>query len=81
MKYLIIIATLLLSACTPSGHEVVMPVIPDGLKDCKFFKLTDENGTVIRVVRCPMSSTSATYQSGKVSTTTVVIDGMEYVKK
>lgn len=69
-----------LSACTPSANEVSYPVLPDELKDCKFFRV-DNGGFPIRVVRCPNSTTSATFQSGKTTKTTVVIDGKEYVEK
>ena len=71
----------LLAGCTPSANEQTWPVLPEGLKDCKFYKLTDDSANTIKVARCPMSSASISYQSGKVTATTVVIDGVEYTKK
>lgn len=81
MKYLIALSIILLAGCTPSAQEQTWPILPDGLKDCKFYKLTDDSANTIRVVRCPMSSTTATYKVGKSTQTTVVVDGKEYTQK
>lgn len=81
MKYIIMIMAVALAGCTPSAHEVIWPVVPDGLKDCKFYEITNSNGATIKVIRCPMSTTSIQYQSGKTTVNTVVIDGVEYTKK
>ena len=70
----------LLSACDPSAKQVTFPVLPDELKDCTFHYISGGlNG--ITVARCPNSTTSTTYRSGKTTRTTVVIDGVEYTKK
>ena len=81
MKYRIGLTLIVLAGCTPSAQEQTWPVLPEGLKDCKFYKLTDESTNTIRVVRCPASSTSIEYQVGKSRQTTVTVDGVEYVKK
>lgn len=81
MKYIVMIMVVALAGCTPSADEQKWPVLPEGLKDCKFYKLTDESANTIKVARCPMSSTSISYQQGKTTATTVVIDGQEYTKK
>ena len=53
-----------------------------GLEDCKDFRLNHNDGTgSITVIRCPNSSTTTEYLEGKYTETTVVIDGVEYVKK
>lgn len=53
-----------------------------GLSDCKSYKTRPnlETGTVY-VTRCPNSTTSTEYASGKSRQTVIVIDGVEYVKK
>ena len=51
-----------LVACSPSstvGAPVPENVIPEGLKDCGFFKIVTGNGIAIHIVRCPNSTTSA----------------------
>lgn len=79
MKYLCLIVVFL-AACTPTAKEVLPPVLPEGLKDCKFYELFD-GGSYMKVVRCPSSSTSTTYRQGKTNKNTVLIDGVEYVSK
>lgn len=56
---------LALAGCQPSAREESYPVLPDGLKDCKFYTISQGNLGYMRVVRCPNSSTSATYPVGK----------------
>lgn len=67
----------LLAACSPSVEEVVpVPanIMPEELKDCKFFRLQNEHGGSITVVRCPNSTVSTT-QHQKNPVTTITIDG------
>jgi len=53
-----------------------------GLEDCKDFRLNHNGGVgSITVIRCPNSSTTTEYLVVKHTETTVVIDGVEYVKK
>ena len=80
MKYFFIIGLLALSGCNPSAEVKNYPVLPDELRDCKFFRLMDENGSSITVARCP-NSTTTTRQSDKPGTTSVIIDGKEYSPK
>lgn len=68
-------------SCEPYYKELKFGVLPDELKDCKTFYLSSEDGNTITVMRCPNSTTSSTYRVGKHTATTVVIDGVEYVKK
>ena len=81
MKYLIVLSIILLAGCSPSAEEKVWPILPDGLKDCKFYKLRDDSANTITVVRCPMASTTTQYKVGKSTQTTVVVDGKEYTQK
>ena len=71
------VAAVVLAGCSPGYESLGMPVLPDELKDCKFYRVS--NGEIsMRVVRCPNSTTSTTYTSGKTTRTDVVIDGMTY---
>ena len=74
MKKAVLLACLLMCGCDNTASEIALPTditMPDGLKDCKFFKLAMP-GTVgyMRVVRCPNSST--TNVTGKSDTVTVI---------
>lgn len=80
MKYLLIISLLLLTACSPDAKIKHYEVLPDELKDCKFFRLTDSSGSSITVARC-LNSTTTVRQSDKPGTTSVIIDGKEYSPK
>jgi hypothetical protein len=64
----------------PSAAKISYPVWPKELSDCEVFNVSDGISN-IKVVRCPMSSTTATYKQGKTTAVTVVIDGVEYEKK
>ena len=66
-----------LAACTPSvnvGSPVPENIIPEGLKDCVFYKLTTANGLTLHVARCPNSSTSVA-RVGKNPVYTTTVDG------
>jgi hypothetical protein len=82
MKQLILVfgVLLALAGCKPDAEVKNYSVLPDELKGCKFFRLTDENGSSITVARCP-NSTTTVVQSDKAHTTTVIIDGKEFVEK
>lgn len=77
---LIALSILFLAGCSPSANEQVWPVLPEELKDCKFYRIADGGGTVISMARCPNSTTTVKMHN-KQQTTTVTIDGVEYVKK
>ena len=80
MKVVILLVAIFLVGCEPSGKIVDFPVRPDEFKDCKFAYLTNSEGGGITVARCP-NNTTTTIQSNKAKTTTVIIDGVEYIKK
>lgn len=75
----IILVSIFLLGCEPYAKEVNWPVVPEELKDCKFFVLQDSSGAAIQIVRCPLSDTSVTYKQGKQTANTVTIDGVKYV--
>lgn len=77
VKISLVTAAVVLAGCSPSYESMSMPVLPDELKDCKFYHVS--NGEVrMRIVRCPNSATSTTYTSGKTTRTDVIIDGVTY---
>jgi hypothetical protein len=80
MKYVLILSLMLLAGCEPTAKEKVWPVVPAGLQDCKFYRLTDTEGNAINIARCPLSATTAKTQA-KNPVTTITVDGMEYVPK
>lgn len=77
VRILLVAAAVVLVGCSPSYESMSMPVLPDELKDCKFYYVSN-GGPYMRVVRCPNSSTSTTYTSGNTKRTDVVIDGVTY---
>jgi len=78
---LVVATVALLTGCEPSAKVRTYPVLPDELKDCKFFYLNGGDGVgSITVGRCP-NSTTTVQMNNKARTTTVVIDGKEYVTK
>lgn len=74
----ILFAAGIISGCTNSAKEVLFPVLPQELKDCKVFFLTNEGGGALTVMRCPNATTSTSYTSGKSTVTSIVVDGVEY---
>lgn len=80
MKYLLIAALAVLAGCSPSAKVKSYPILPEELKDCKFFRLNDGEGGNITVARCP-NSTTTVRQNDKSGTTSVIIDGKEYSPK
>lgn len=80
MKYLLMsIAILCLTACDRKYTSVDDQFsLPPEMKDCKMFSLQSTYGNVVTAIRCPNSSTTASYMNGKARTNTIVIDGVEY---
>lgn len=64
----------MLAACSPSYEQKHYPVLPEELKDCRFFQITSGSGAYITVVRCPNSSTTTRYSYGKTMAQTVVVE-------
>lgn len=82
MKYIVLISMLMLAGCGEYApeREVEQPVqfemnMPEGLKDCKTFRVTAKGdiGIVVLVTRCP-NSTTTTHSSGKGSVTSIVAE-------
>lgn len=91
MKKLILICCLLLTACnvTPdkTGDVTNKANLPKELEDCKAYQLITEAGIPnLYVIKCPNSTTTTTYQkqTGKIIeniSTTITVNGVEYVRK
>lgn len=73
MKYVVLIA-LLLAGCENGYEEREFPKKPPELEDCKFYRLSNDKGGEINVARCPLSSTTTTYNVGKTTHSSIVID-------
>lgn len=67
-------ALVFLVACSPSYEQKTFSVLPEELKDCKFFQVTDGNGTYLYVTRCPLSQTSTTLHAKRPITGIVIED-------
>jgi hypothetical protein len=61
----LLLVSLTLISCSPRTDEVTGDfIMPEGMDDCQIHRLTDGN-IVIRVVRCPNSSTTTTTMTGR----------------
>lgn len=81
MKLLtIILGVIMLTGCEPIYEENTQnfTLLPDELKDCKFYNVRSNTGSSLNIVRCTNTTVSTTYKSGKTTLTTVVIDGKKY---
>lgn len=60
--------TMVLSGCNPAYTDKSSSyLMPEGMKDCKVYKLEGDTGSkTLTVVRCPQSETSTVSMSGKV---------------
>ena len=72
VKVGLVAAIVLLTGCD-SGKQFIPEAIPEGLRDCQFYKML-VNGTRMMVTRCPNSSTSTT-TGGELKKHSTVIDG------
>ena len=80
---MVVLGVVILTGCEPSYEEKTQnfTILPDELKDCKFYSVRSNTGSNLDIVRCPNSTTSTPYKSGKTTATTVVIDGKKYVSE
>ena len=62
----------MLVGCSNSATEVNYPVMPPELKDCKIYKLSNEEGGFITIARCLNSTTTTNYKNGKTTAATIV---------
>ena len=83
MSLIILIAAVVvaIAACENSSTELAFPVMPKEMADCKIFRIYNTQGQGITIARCPNSTTTSNYTSGKSSKSTIIVDGIEYQKK
>lgn len=75
MKFLILISTIFVMSCGQTSEETSNYNLPKELNDCKIYRLSSENiGSTLNIVRCPLSSTSVSYSSGKHTVTTITTE-------
>lgn len=75
----IFLASVLTACYQPHTDETTTTyILPQELKDCRTYHITGKDGSWMRVMRCPNSSTATTSKAGKSTLTTVVIDGIKY---
>ena len=72
-KLILLCALLVLCGCTPKYDQLDFAVLPDGLKDCKFFYLFDGKGNNMKVARCP-NSTTTVVSNGKYKAESLVVE-------
>ncbi len=78
MKNLLMVIALafILVGCDSSGERTNNYELPQGLSDCHIFRVSPDGiGKTLYVVRCPNSTTSTTYNSGKSDTSSVTYIG------
>lgn len=78
MKKLLLIASLALTACTPDATDITHSSdwrLPQGLRDCKLYWLSNSVGNGMHVMRCPNSTTSVSESCGKSTCENTTIDG------
>lgn len=63
-----LLASVLLTGCFDYGEHTSNYKMPDGLKDCKVYRVEGKTAD-LTVIRCPLSSTTVKY--GKNRSTTV----------
>lgn len=75
MKFLILISTIFVMSCGQTSEETSNYNLPKELSDCKIYRLSSEGvGSTLNIMRCPLSSTSVSYSSGKTTVTTITTE-------
>lgn len=75
MKYFIITSFILLSGCAKTVEDISDEfLLPKELKDCRVYNLQASNLSTIKVVRCPQSTTTLNYLSGKNTQTSAIVE-------
>ena len=69
----IVMIALFVIGCNDSATELHFSVMPPELSECKIYLLY-RNGFSFTIARCPNSTTTTTYRSGKNTTSTILVD-------
>lgn len=76
-------SVLILPGCGRKGDNTPQALIglklPEELQDCKMFEIYNPYGYNLTLARCPLSATTTVSKTGKISQTTIVVDGIKYV--
>ena len=76
---IVVSISIVLAGCSPAANQLTFPIVPPELADCKFYHLrSGDLGAGITVARCPNSTTTTQYKSGKTTKNVIVVDGVEY---
>ena len=79
MKKMMVVGLVLVGILSGCEKETIDKTnhyaLTDGLEDCRIYTLHGDNGGFMQVIRCPNSSTSTHYKSGKTSYDVTVIEG------
>lgn len=73
-KIMLIVSVLLVAGCENSYESLSYPVLPEDLKDCKFYEVHSRGGSTLKIVRCPQSDVSVGYRQGKQDVTTMTVE-------
>lgn len=78
---LMVVLCVVLTACESETKDVTRSYkITQELVDCKLYRLSDDGGGGITVMRCPNSTTSTTSSADKSRSAIIVIDSDTYKK-
>lgn len=65
----------MLSGCEKETKESTSSyALPEGMQDCRIYQMQGQNGESMTVVRCPLSSTTTDYHSGKTTRSVSVLE-------
>lgn len=80
---LLIVVVAMLFGCTSSvGETTESWKLPKGLEDCKVYDVGYKpNAITMTAIRCPNSTTSVDYNSGKIKKRVITVDGTQYEEK
>lgn len=83
MKNIIMLGlVVLLTACENGSKNIdFSQSLPDGFKDCKVVYVYNKDGEGVYLARCPNSTTTVKYNSGKTTRRVITVDGVEYEAK
>lgn len=73
-KIMLIVSVLLVAGCENSYESLSYPVLPEDLKDCKFYEVHSRGGSTLKIVRCPQSDVSMRYIEGKRTITSMTVE-------
>lgn len=73
-KIKLLLLVTFLVGCTPEVTTTYKDVIPEGLKDCSYYRFKETSGNSVHGWKCPHSNTTTSYKSGKYTYYTAFIE-------